>query len=167
MIRASQAEPGCRYEMILTTLTGLVRYRMHDILECTGFYRAYPKAGLSIQGCIVRNRRVHIDFPRTTRSASCSSRDSLCGTMSCWAPTLPGKAFALYIKEGIGSRADRRDLRPRSVARHGNTTGRAARAAVVAAVQTVVTPGITPDVGAGGPTRRRKTDTCLRKPLTT
>lgn len=38
-----QAEEGRRYEVFLTTLSGLVRYRLHDIVQCTGYYRRAPR----------------------------------------------------------------------------------------------------------------------------
>jgi hypothetical protein len=38
------AEPGGRYEVIVTTSAGLVRYRMHDIVEITGRFERAPLA---------------------------------------------------------------------------------------------------------------------------
>jgi hypothetical protein len=39
-----EAEPGGRYEVIVTTSAGLVRYRMHDIVEVTGRFEKAPLA---------------------------------------------------------------------------------------------------------------------------
>lgn len=39
-----EAEPGGRYEVIVTTSAGLVRYRMHDIVEVTGRFERAPLA---------------------------------------------------------------------------------------------------------------------------
>jgi hypothetical protein len=39
-----EAEPGGRYEVIVTTSAGLVRYRMHDVVEVTGRFERAPLA---------------------------------------------------------------------------------------------------------------------------
>ncbi|XP_078169997.1 indole-3-acetic acid-amido synthetase GH3.17-like isoform X2 [Carex rostrata] len=53
---------GCYYELIVTTFTGLYRYRVGDILQVTGFYNAAP------QFKFVRRRDVvlSIDMDKTT-----------------------------------------------------------------------------------------------------
>lgn len=43
LLPAWRAEPGQRYEVFLTTLSGLIRYRLHDIVQCTGYYRRAPR----------------------------------------------------------------------------------------------------------------------------
>ncbi|XP_078158947.1 indole-3-acetic acid-amido synthetase GH3.17-like [Carex rostrata] len=55
-------ELGCYYELIVTTFTGLYRYRVGDILKVTGFYNAAP------QFKFVRRRDVvlSIDTDKTT-----------------------------------------------------------------------------------------------------
>jgi len=40
-------EVGSRYEIVVTTLSGLYRYRMKDIVEVTGFYGQIPKVRFS------------------------------------------------------------------------------------------------------------------------
>jgi hypothetical protein len=39
---AHELEPGARYSIAMTTGGGLYRYQLHDVVECTGFYRACP-----------------------------------------------------------------------------------------------------------------------------
>ena len=42
LLRLDQLEVGGRYDVYVTTLGGLFRYAMHDILEVTGFHRRTP-----------------------------------------------------------------------------------------------------------------------------
>ena len=39
---AHELESGARYSVAMTTGGGLYRYQLHDVIECTGFYRACP-----------------------------------------------------------------------------------------------------------------------------
>jgi len=42
LLRAWELQPGSEYEIVLTTAMGLVRYRLHDIVECTGRFERTP-----------------------------------------------------------------------------------------------------------------------------
>jgi hypothetical protein len=41
-VMARDLTKGSRYEVVLSTYGGLLRYRMHDLVECTGFYMGTP-----------------------------------------------------------------------------------------------------------------------------
>lgn len=38
-----RVEPGRDYEVFLTTVSGLIRYRLHDIVRCTGWFHRSPR----------------------------------------------------------------------------------------------------------------------------
>ncbi len=42
LLKPWQLRPGHRYEIFITNTMGLVRYRLHDVLLCKGFYRHSP-----------------------------------------------------------------------------------------------------------------------------
>lgn len=142
VIRASQAEPGCRYEMILTTLTGLVRYRMHDILECTGFYRRTPRLAFRSKAALYV----------TIGSISISEDDAVNLMLKqgfvlrndvMLGPHPAGQGFALYVKEGSGHPLTGEAF-DRALCETWQFYGKSRRSGVVDAVQTVVTPASHP-----------------------
>ena len=142
VIRASQAEPGCRYEMILTTLTGLVRYRMFDILECTGFYRRTPRLAFRSKSA----------FYATVGSVSISEDDAVSLMLKqgftlrndvMLGPHSSGQGFALYIKEG-SAHAPTGEGFDRALCETWQYYGKSRRSGVVDAVQTIVTPASHP-----------------------
>ena len=69
VIPASQAEVGQRYELIVTTLTGLVRYRTHDIVECTGFYRRDSPTRIPFQDGVLPEDLLYIHTGGRNREA--------------------------------------------------------------------------------------------------
>lgn len=42
VVKAWELQPGRSYEVLLTTAMGLVRYRIGDVVRCTGFYNRAP-----------------------------------------------------------------------------------------------------------------------------
>ncbi len=59
-----ELKPGQKYEVILTNLSGFYRYRIGDIVECTGYYQTAPK----IRFLYRSNVMVNITDEKTTQS---------------------------------------------------------------------------------------------------
>lgn len=99
VIPASQAEVGRRYELIVTTPTGLVRYRIHDVMECTGFYRRTPR--LVFRSKTAFFLKISLTFipedevVRVLLDQGYRLQDDL-----MLGPVPSGRAVALYLKEG-------------------------------------------------------------------
>ena len=100
-----QAEEGCRYEVFLTTLSGLVRYRLHDIVQCTGYYRRAPRIVFCCKSAFVlkvastvipENVLVSILLELGYRGHD----DLLVG------PSPFRTSFAVYLREGSGQSLD-------------------------------------------------------------
>lgn len=50
VIPIDELEPGKKYEVVVTTLSGLYRYRLMDVIEVTGFYGQIPTVRFSHRG---------------------------------------------------------------------------------------------------------------------
>ena len=94
-----EAEPGRNYEIFLTTATGLIRYRLHDIVRCDGwFHRSARLTFRSKSAFILKVTSTHIpedDVVRMLRSCGYrGENDLLIG------PHPSRSAFTLYVREG-------------------------------------------------------------------
>ena len=96
-----RAEPGRRYEVFLTTLSGLIRYRLHDVVQCTGHYHGAPRLAfccktaflLKVTSAIIpENLLVSLLLEIGYRGQD----DLLVG------PSPSGGAFAIYHREASG-----------------------------------------------------------------
>ncbi len=99
-----EAEPGRDYEVFLTTATGLIRYRLHDIVQCTGRFHRAPRLAFRSKAAFVlkvtSTAILEDDLARLLRSIGYRGRDDL-----LVGPHPSRSAFAMYVREG--SEADR------------------------------------------------------------
>ncbi len=61
---AEELEDGQRYEVVLTAANGLVRYRMHDVVEVQGFHERTPKLAFLHKGAdmvSITGEKLHLD----------------------------------------------------------------------------------------------------------
>ena len=94
-----EAEPGRNYEVILTTVNGLVRYRLHDIVECTGYYHRSPRLSFRSKTAFVLKVAATAvpedDVARLLRSIGYRGQDDL-----LVGPHPSRPAVAMYVREG-------------------------------------------------------------------
>ena len=99
LLRCWEAEPGRDYEVFLTTVNGLVRYRLHDIVRCTGRFRRTPRLAFrSKTAYLLKVTSTAIpedEVVRVLRHIGYRSRDDL-----LLGPHPSGRAIAMYVREG-------------------------------------------------------------------
>lgn len=142
VIPASQAEVGQRYELIVTTLTGLVRYRTHDIVECTGFYRRTPRLAFrSKTEFFLKISYTFIPEDEIVRlllgHGYRLQNDLMLG------PAPSGRAVALYLKEGADHPAADATL-DRALCELNNGYSDERQKGVLRPMETIVTPASHP-----------------------
>ena len=102
-----QAQEGKCYEVFLTSLSGLIRYRLHDIVKCTGHFHRTPRLVFrSKTAFILKVTSTAIpedEVVQLLRRIGYLGRDDL-----LVGPDPSGRAFAMYVREGssIGSLAE-------------------------------------------------------------
>ena len=93
-----QAEPGQCYEVFLTTVNGLIRYRLHDVVQCTGWFHRTPRVLFrSKTAFILKLTSTAIpedEVAALLRSMGYRGRDDL-----LLGPHPSGRAFAMYVRE--------------------------------------------------------------------
>ena len=94
-----EAEPGRSYEIVLTTVTGLIRYRLHDIVRCHGRFHRSPRLMFRSKSAFVlkvtSTAIPEDDVVRLLRSIGYrGENDLLIG------PHPSRSAFAMYVREG-------------------------------------------------------------------
>lgn len=94
-----RAEPGCRYEVFLTTVHGLVRYRLHDLVLCTGWFHRSPRLRFRCKTRFVLKVTTTAipedEVARLLRDVGYRGRDDL-----LLGPHPSGRAFAMYVRQG-------------------------------------------------------------------
>lgn len=78
----SEVKPGEEYEIIITNLSGLYRYRIDDVVEITGFYKQSPTVMFKYR----LNQVLNIGGEKTDR-AWLTGRLSRCATVSAQSPS--------------------------------------------------------------------------------
>ena len=105
LIPSWKAEKGQRYEIFLTTLSGLARYRLHDIVQCMGHYHRAPRIVFCCKSAFVlkvtstvipENDLVSILLDLGYRG----HEDLLAG------PSPSGASVAVYLRESSGQSLD-------------------------------------------------------------
>ena len=100
LLQPWQLEAGEKYEVILTTSMGLLRYRLHDVVQCHGFYNRSP----IIEFChktefVLRLGQVSIDEKQLCNALGRIeveiNEDIMIG------PNANGDALTIYLKEQI------------------------------------------------------------------
>lgn len=99
LLPAWRAEPGRSYEVFLTTLNGMIRYRLHDIVRCTGWYHRSPRLAFRSKTEFVL-KVSHTVIPedeviRLLRKIGYRGRDDL-----LVGPHPFKSAFAMYVRQG-------------------------------------------------------------------
>ena len=94
-----EAEPGRNYEVILTTVNGLVRYRLHDIVRCTGYYHRAPRLAFRSKAAFVLTLAItqvpEDEVAQLLRSIGYRGRDDL-----LVGPHPSRSGAAMYVREG-------------------------------------------------------------------
>jgi len=67
LLQAWELQPGKNYEVFLTTAMGFVRYRLKDIVKCTGFFHRSPRLEfcyktqlLKLESCAITGQELQI-----------------------------------------------------------------------------------------------------------
>ena len=94
-----RAEPGRDYEIVLTTVNGLIRYRLHDVVRCDGFFHRAPRLTFRSKSAfylkIISTVIPEDDVARMLRRIGYRSEDDL-----LIGPHPSLIAFAMYVREG-------------------------------------------------------------------
>ena len=94
-----RAEPGRNYEVFLTTVNGLIRYRLHDIVRCDGWFHRSPRlAFVSKSAFLLKVTSATIpenDVVRLLLHIGYRGADDL-----LIGPHPSRSAFAMYVREG-------------------------------------------------------------------
>ena len=101
VVPASCAETGRRYELVVTTPIGLVRYRTHDIVECTGFHRRTPR--LAFRSRTAWFLKISMSsIPEDVVVGLLLDRGYRLHDDLMLGPAPAGRAVAMYVREGAG-----------------------------------------------------------------
>lgn len=94
-----QAEPGRDYEVFLTTVNGLIRYRLHDVVRCNGWFHRSPRLTFrSKSAFLVKVTSTAIpedDVVRLLRGIGYRGVDDV-----LIGPHPSRSAFTMYVREG-------------------------------------------------------------------
>ena len=102
VIPASQAEAGRRYELIVTTPVGLVRYRMRDIVACTGFHGRTPRLAFRCKTGFCVNVSETVSFPEDAVVKLLLDHGYRLQDDLMLGPHPTGKSLVMYTREGAG-----------------------------------------------------------------
>ena len=94
-----RVEPGCDYEVFLTTVHGLIRYRLHDVVRCTGWFHRSPRLTFRSKSAfllkVTSTAIPEDDVVRLLRGIGYRGVDDvLIGPHPC------RSAFTMYVREG-------------------------------------------------------------------
>ena len=99
LLPAWQAEPGHNYEIFLTTVNGLIRYRLHDIVRCTGWFYRSPRLVFRSKSAfllkVASTAFPEDDVVRLLRGIGYRGEDDL-----LIGPHPSRSAFTMYVREG-------------------------------------------------------------------
>ena len=94
-----RAELGRDYEVVLTTVNGLIRYRLHDVVRCNGWFHRSPRVTFrSKTAFLVKVTSTAIpedDVVRLLRDAGYRGADDV-----LLGPHPSRSAFTMYVREG-------------------------------------------------------------------
>ena len=94
-----RAEPGRDYEVFLTTVNGLIRYRLHDIVRCTGWFHRSPRLRFRSKSAfllkVTSTTVPEDDVARLLRDIGYRGADDL-----LIGPHPSRSAFTMYVREG-------------------------------------------------------------------
>lgn len=99
LLPAWRAEPGRDYEVFLTTVNGLIRYRLHDVVRCNGWFHRSPRLTFrSKSAFLVKVTSTAIpedDVVRLLRGIGYRGVDDV-----LIGPHPSRSAFTMYVREG-------------------------------------------------------------------
>ena len=105
LIPSWKAEKGQRYEIFLTTLSGLARYRLHDIVQCTGHYHRAPRIVFCCKSAFVLKVTSTVipenDLVSILLDLGYQGHDDLLA-----GPSPSGASVAVYLRESSGQSLD-------------------------------------------------------------
>ena len=94
-----RVEPGCDYEVFLTTVHGLIRYRLHDVVRCTGWFHRSPRLAFRSKSAfllkVTSTAVPEDDVVRLLRGLGYRGVDDV-----LIGPHPYRSAFAMYVREG-------------------------------------------------------------------
>ena len=104
VIPMSQAEAGRRYELIVTTPGGLIRYRTGDIFVCHGFHHRTPRLTFCSRVAFSLNVSGTVRLPEDAVVKLLMEHGYRLQDDLMLGPHPNGIAIVMYIKEGSGHR---------------------------------------------------------------
>ncbi len=104
VIPLSQAEAGRRYELIVTTPGGLIRYRTSDVFVCDGFHRRMPRLTFCSKVAFSLNVSETVRLPEDAVVKLLMEHGYRLQDDLMLGPHPTGRAIVMYIKEGSGHR---------------------------------------------------------------
>ncbi len=94
-----QVESGRDYEVFLTTVNGLIRYRLHDVVRCDGFFHRSPRLTFRSKSAFLLKVTSTVipedDVVRVLRRIGYRGEDDL-----LLGPHPSRSAFTMYVREG-------------------------------------------------------------------